>query len=68
LDRLHTDKRLNTDVVGNVLKLIFTDESFDVIACYEVVEHLPYEDFPEALSEIHHVSSKSAIPSLPDFT
>jgi ubiquinone/menaquinone biosynthesis C-methylase UbiE len=42
------------------------DKSFDVVACYEILEHLPYEDFSKALSEIFRVSKSYAILSLPD--
>jgi len=65
---LDIDKRLNPDVVGSVFQLPFPNESFDVIACYEVLEHLSYEVFPKALSEIHRVSSSCAVLSVPDST
>jgi len=60
------DEQLNPDKVGSVLSIPFPDESFEVVACFEVLEHLPYEDFPKALGEIHRVSSKYAVLSLPD--
>jgi len=63
---LDIDKRLNPDVVGSVLNMPFSDELFDVVACYEVLEHLPFENFSEALSEIFRVSKSYAILSLPD--
>jgi predicted SAM-dependent methyltransferase len=59
---------LRPDVVGSVLRLPFASKSFDVIACYEVLEHLPYSEFQEALREIHRVSRKYAVLSLPDVT
>lgn len=62
------DERLNPDCVGSVLNMPFSDKYFEVVACFEVLEHLPYEDFPGALSEIHRVSSKYAVLSLPDST
>jgi len=62
------DERLNPDYVGSVLDIPFPDKSFDVVACFEVLEHLPYEDAPKALSEIHRVSIKYALLSLPDCT
>jgi ubiquinone/menaquinone biosynthesis C-methylase UbiE len=65
---LDIDKRLNPDVLGSVLQLPFPNESFDMIACYEVLEHLPYKDFPKALSEIHRASSSHAVFSVPDST
>ena len=63
---LDIDKRLNPDVVGSVLALPFADKSFDVVACYELLEHLTYENFHRALSEIFRVSNSYAILSLPD--
>jgi len=63
---LDIDKRLNPDVVGSVLNMPFSDKSFDVVACYEVLEHLPFKNFPKALSEIFRVSKYYAILSLPD--
>ena len=65
---LDIDGRLNPDAVGSVLRLPFSNESFGVVACYEVLEHLPYEDFPKALSEINRVSSRYAVLSVPDST
>jgi hypothetical protein len=65
---LDIDPRLRPDVAGSVLSMPFTDNSFEVVACYEVLEHLPYADFPKALSEIHRVTSRYAILSLPDST
>ena len=62
------DKRLNPDVVGSVLELPFANKSFDVVACYEVLEHLSYEVFPKALSEIHRVSGSYAVLSMPDLS
>ncbi len=60
------DKRLKPDVVGDILKLPFKDQSFDVIVCYEVLEHIPYENLQRALREMHRVSKKYVIISLPD--
>ena len=60
------DKHLNPDKIGSVLLMPLHNESFEVVACFEVLEHLPYENFLTALSEIHRVSSKYAVLSLPD--
>ena len=62
------EDELSPDVVGSVLKLPFDSESFDVVACYEVLEHLLYSEFPKAMKEIHRVSRKYAVLSLPDVT
>ena len=63
---LDIDKRLNPDIVGSVLDVPFPDNSFEVVACYELLEHLHYENFYKALSEIFRVSKSYAILSLPD--
>jgi len=59
---------LSPDAVGSVLKLPFVSESFDVVVCCEVLEHLPYSEFSKALKEIHRVSRKHVVLSLPDVT
>lgn len=63
---LDIDKRLNPDIVGSVLNMPFSDKSFNVVACYEVLEHLLYDDFHKALSELFRVSNSYTILSLPD--
>jgi len=63
---LDIDKKLNPDVTGSVLRIPFTDNYFDVVDCYELLEHLPFENFHKALSEIFRVSESYAVLSLPD--
>ena len=65
---LDIDKNLNPDAAGSVLGIPFTDESFEVVVCCEVLEHLPYSEFSKALEEIHRVSRKHVVLSLPDVT
>ena len=60
------DKKLNPDVAASVLSLPFSNEAFEVVACYEVLEHLPYEYFKKALSETFRVSRSHVFLSLPD--
>ena len=62
------DKSLNPDQVGSVLSIPFYDDAFEVISCFQVLEHLPFEDLSVALSEIYRVSRDYAVLSLPDFT
>jgi len=60
------DGELNPTYVGSVLDLPFSDNSFDVVCCFQVLEHLPYSNFVDALKEIARVSKKNVIISLPD--
>jgi len=39
-----------------------------VSACSEMLAHLPYEGFPRTLTEIHRLSGRYAVLSLPDST
>lgn len=58
---------LHPDTTGSVTAIPFGDGSFDVVVGYEVLEHIPFEDFEKALSEISRVSKTGAIISLPHF-
>lgn len=56
---------LRPDVVCGVENLEFTDNSFDVACAFEVLEHLPFDKFNRALSELKRVSSGYVIISIP---
>ncbi len=64
---LDIDKSLNPDIVASVIDMPFSDNSFDVALCAQVLEHLPYDEFSKALSEIKRVSGIGAVVSLPHF-
>ena len=53
--------------MGSAVKMPFGDDSFDVVLCAEVLEHLPFEKFEESLRELKRVSKKNIILSLPHF-
>lgn len=59
------DKGLSPDVVADIRHLPFDSGSFRVVTAFEVLEHLPFEDFEAALKEISRVSSGYAVVSLP---
>ena len=63
---LDHDPRLEPDLAGSVLALPLKDESFEVVACFEVLEHLLFETVPQALSELRRVSRRSVLISVPD--
>lgn len=53
------------DIEGSVLELPIEDNAYDVTLCAEVLEHLPWEDFSKALSEIKRVTKRGVVLSLP---
>ena len=63
---LDIDPDLKPNLVGNASSLPFQDEVFDVVAAFQVLEHLPFEYFSEALTDIRRVTSRYTILSLPD--
>lgn len=64
---LDIDEGIEPDIVANVLKMPLEDNSFDVILCAEVLEHLPFENLEKGLSEIRRVTKKYVVLSLPHF-
>jgi ubiquinone/menaquinone biosynthesis C-methylase UbiE len=59
------DENLKPDVVADMRKLPFADQSFDVVMACEVLEHIPFDDFAAALEEMKRVSRKFCIVSVP---
>lgn len=60
------DKELDPDCVVSICDLPFKYNSFDVVAAFEVLEHIPFEHFNTALGELHRVTRDKCILSLPD--
>jgi len=65
---LDINEHLSPGIAGNVLNVPFKDNMFRLINCCELLEHLPYRSFNEALRELYRVSKKNIILSLPDVT
>jgi SAM-dependent methyltransferase len=63
-----SDERLGPDTVGSVLQLPFDDGQFDLVCCYETLEHLPWDRFSPALRELRRVGRRWVLLSLPDVT
>lgn len=53
------------DVIGDVTCIPFRNSSYDAAICCQVLEHLPFDKFSVALSELHRVTSRRVILSLP---
>jgi ubiquinone/menaquinone biosynthesis C-methylase UbiE len=52
-------------VAGSVVDLPFPDRSFDVVGCFEVLEHLPGDVPRRALSELARVARQAVVLSVP---
>ena len=59
------DRSLSPDFVGDITKLPFKDNSFDTVCAFEVLEHIPFEEFTSAISEMNRVAKKYVVISLP---
>jgi SAM-dependent methyltransferase len=59
------DPSLGPDQIGDVLTLPLPNEAARTILCAEVLEHLPFEDFPRALAELRRVAKEFVVLSLP---
>lgn len=65
---LDMEKQLGPNVAGSIMNLPFKSQAFDVVACFELLEHLPYDDLPKALAEIRRITDSYAVLSVPDVT
>ncbi len=62
---LDIDKNLKPDVVGSTDFIPFGANTFDVVLCFQVLEHLPYEKFLPVVENLLTISRKNVIISLP---
>lgn len=56
---------LHPDVVGSVTSLPFKDQEFELALAAEILEHIRFEDVPQALRELARVVSRYVVISLP---
>lgn len=47
--------------VGDMLKLPYPNNSFDLVQCFDVLEHLDEKDIPQAIKELRRVSKRYII-------
>lgn len=59
------DARVKPDIVADVRSLPLPRDSFDVIAAYEILEHIPYEDFKKVLIDLKKIAKKYVVISVP---
>lgn len=62
-----TAKDLCPDVVGSIVELPFPDKSFDIACAFEVLEHLPFNEFDRAVGELCRVARTHVVISVPHF-
>lgn len=58
---------LKPDMVGSVTNIPCSDNSFDLVCAFEILEHIPFNQFETALAELLRVSKRHIIISLPHF-
>jgi hypothetical protein len=69
--KVHTadlDRSLKPDVVSSVVALPFGDGAYDLVYCFETLEHLPWDDFRFGLHQLARVARRWVLLSLPDVT
>ena len=63
---LDLDPKLGPNVAGSVLALPFSTNAFEMAMCCQVLEHIPFEHFVQAVRELCRVSRDLVFLSLPD--
>jgi len=58
---------VGADVVASVTALPFEADSFDIACAFEVLEHLPFDQFDTALGELVRVARRHVLISVPHF-
>jgi hypothetical protein len=53
-------------IYGTIIDLPFRNESFDLVTCLEVLEHLPHEEFKKGISELQRICRKYIIITVPN--
>jgi ubiquinone/menaquinone biosynthesis C-methylase UbiE len=62
---LDINEDFGPDVVGDVTALDISSGTFDCVLAAEVLEHIPFDEFETALSELARVSRGTVVISLP---
>jgi ubiquinone/menaquinone biosynthesis C-methylase UbiE len=60
------DHELRPDVNASILQLPFKDNSFDLVMCFQVLEHIPFDAVVSALDQLYRVTKRYVVISLPE--
>lgn len=66
VETLDIDPDLEPDHFGVATDLPFSENSYDVVCSFQMLEHLPYESSLKAFEEMVRVSKQFVVISLPD--
>ncbi len=58
---------LHPDIIASVTDIPLPDSSVDLVCAFEVLEHLPFDQFERAVSEMARVASNHFVISLPHY-
>ncbi len=58
---------LEPSMIGSVTSIPLPDDSVDIVCAFEILEHLPFEQFEKSVAELFRVTKKNVIISLPHF-
>jgi len=63
------DPSLKPDIVGDVRKLdrLVAPKSVDLVCAFQVLEHIPFEDFDAAIDALTRVARRNILISLPQW-
>lgn len=59
------DKSLRPDCVADARDTPFKEKSFDLILICEVLEHIPFDQIDKALGDLHRITKRYVIVSVP---
>jgi ubiquinone/menaquinone biosynthesis C-methylase UbiE len=65
---LDIDFLTKPDIIGALPFLPFPDKSLDVVMCFQMLEHLPFNNLGSCIKEIKRIAKEYILLSLPDRT